>query len=530
MTIRLVVAAAAITIMSFGACSLAGLDDYVSGNGGSNAGGSNAGGSNPGGSNTGGQVTGSGGEGTGGSSCAGLVCAGSCVDPLADAAHCGACGRACAVGYTCMSGVCGNAVIDFSTMLVSCAALRSGELWCWGRNVWGELGIPPATSDHVCPFYSDRCQIAPVKIPGLSGVVEVSAGAEATCARTSAGDVYCWGGNGRALLGHNPATDPICTKAGGPNSGITGPCSPTPQKVALPAGVKAAQLVMGTAVVCARTTTKDVYCWGNNSHGEIRAPVGGEIWQPVKNANVSGDAEEIAASLDMMGDYSTVCFRQTGTSIVRCWGGSSDGALFPASGTCADGCDPVAHVVPQSFGPQSGALTAGQIQIGWLTGAGSTQGVVTAWGDNNYGQSGKGASSAAPFDPTVIVGLPGITSVSMRFLTTLMIDANRSVWALGWGDEGQLGLGAYPQGNCPIGNGQKCVNTVTSVPGLSGIVKVHAAANNAAAIDEQGKLWIWGANYAATLGHPPGTSGDVPCAGEASLLCNPTPQIVTGLP
>lgn len=505
-----------------GACSLAGLDDYAKGTSGG-AGPGGAGGQGTGGQNTGGQGTG------GVTSCD--VCDEVCVDLATDPEHCGTCGHACAAQYGCTKGVCGNAVVDVSTMLASCAALENGELWCWGRNVWGEVGIPPAQSDSTCPFHDNRCQATPVRVAGISGVVEVSAGAEATCARTGAGEVYCWGSNGKSLLGHNPQTDPVCDKAGGPDNGSHGRCSPVPQKVALPAGVVAAQIAVGTAVACARTTAKDVYCWGRNTHGEVRAPVGGSFWQPEKNANVNGDAEEIAVSLDLQGDYSTVCYRQSTTNAVRCWGASENGILFPkpsSSWPCGDGCDPAAHDVPQVWKTLSGQIQGQQIQIGYITGAALNQGGVMVWGDDSYGQNGGlSTGSTNHFDPAPLPGVPAVTSVSMRFLTTLMIDQQKNVWVVGWGDEGQTGLGSYPTTACPLGNGQRCVNTATKVPGLTGIVKVHGSANNSAAIDDQGKLWMWGSNYTASLGHAPGTAGDGACATGSEYLCNPTPAVVT---
>jgi Regulator of chromosome condensation (RCC1) repeat len=69
-------------------------------------------------------------------------------------------------------------------------AVAGGEVWCWGSNVWDELGTAgvPASSDK------------PVKIAGLSDVTAVSANSQHACA-LSGGSAWCWGGNADAESG-----------------------------------------------------------------------------------------------------------------------------------------------------------------------------------------------------------------------------------------------------------------------------------------------------------------------------------------
>ncbi len=253
------------------ACSLGAFDGYAAGGtGGKGAGPTGTGGSDAGtgGGGTGGK--GAGPTGTGGAaSCMHTQCGASCVDTTSDPANCGACGTTCAAGYACTASVCDNAVVDVSTALATCAVLHGGEVWCWGRDVWGETGIAP-TGPGTC-YQNDFCQTTPTKISGLPAstmdpAVEVNAGREATCARTRSGAVYCWGSNEAGMLGHSPASDPLCTKATTKTS--PGRCSSTPQPVGLPAGVVAVQISLGTVTACALTTTKDVYCWGSNASGE----------------------------------------------------------------------------------------------------------------------------------------------------------------------------------------------------------------------------------------------------------------------
>lgn len=77
----------------------------------------------------------------------------------------------------------------------SCALTRDGKLKCWGANAHGQLGIG---STSVAP------QPGPTDVL-LSGVVELAAGSEHTCAVLSGGGVACWGRNDRGQLGTGAA-------------------------------------------------------------------------------------------------------------------------------------------------------------------------------------------------------------------------------------------------------------------------------------------------------------------------------------
>ncbi len=74
----------------------------------------------------------------------------------------------------------------------TCAVKKDGSVWCWGDNTMGQLGDGTL-----------EVRTAPVKVAALAGidVVEVSGGIDHTCAFTAGGDVYCWGDNTMGQLG-----------------------------------------------------------------------------------------------------------------------------------------------------------------------------------------------------------------------------------------------------------------------------------------------------------------------------------------
>lgn len=81
----------------------------------------------------------------------------------------------------------------------SCALLASGDVTCWGSNSYGQTGTSSnATSVGGNP---QPIQTQATQVGGLSNVASIEAGAEHTCARRQDGHVFCWGRNISGQLG-----------------------------------------------------------------------------------------------------------------------------------------------------------------------------------------------------------------------------------------------------------------------------------------------------------------------------------------
>ena len=91
-----------------------------------------------------------------------------------------------------------------------CALTRAGSAWCWGANAEGQLGTGGTENSLV-----------PVPVPGLGdGVADIAAGRLHTCARTTAGIVFCWGHNnagaaGDSTFAHRGAPAVVVREGGG---------------------------------------------------------------------------------------------------------------------------------------------------------------------------------------------------------------------------------------------------------------------------------------------------------------------------
>jgi len=88
--------------------------------------------------------------------------------------------------------------------LHTCALLEGGRVLCWGANDEGQLGDGRLVHDgEACQLGSDvfDCTRAPVEVVGFDDAVQISAGAKHTCALRVTGDVVCWGWSADRQLG-----------------------------------------------------------------------------------------------------------------------------------------------------------------------------------------------------------------------------------------------------------------------------------------------------------------------------------------
>jgi alpha-tubulin suppressor-like RCC1 family protein/pimeloyl-ACP methyl ester carboxylesterase len=91
-----------------------------------------------------------------------------------------------------VSGLTGGVMSISAESNHTCALTNAGAVMCWGDNYDGQLGNGTLQSNY----------LAPVTVLGLtSGVISISAGANHTCALTNTKGIKCWGSNSAGQLG-----------------------------------------------------------------------------------------------------------------------------------------------------------------------------------------------------------------------------------------------------------------------------------------------------------------------------------------
>ena len=227
------------------------------------------------------------------SSCGGGACAFACksgfgdcdqnkatgceVDVTSSVSHCGACGNACAAGWTCVLGACKppDTLALAAGLYHTCALLSDGTVKCWGINGQGQLGLgDTANRGDAANELGDKL---PAVALGMGKTAKaLAAGPGHTCAVLSDDTVKCWGYNFSGQLGLGDTADR------GDAANELGDSLPA---VALGAGKSAKALAAGLFHTCALLSAGTVKCWGSNFSGQLGL---GDTANRV-NANELGD-------------------------------------------------------------------------------------------------------------------------------------------------------------------------------------------------------------------------------------------------
>jgi alpha-tubulin suppressor-like RCC1 family protein len=171
----------------------------------------------------------------------------------------------------------------------------NGSLWCWGYNSKGQIG------DN-----SSATKTTPTQIY-TSGILQVAAQENSTCALKSDNTVWCWGAGANGALGNNNSSDSL--------THVQVKTSPT----TFLTGVTA--IVAGLQGACALQSNGDVYCWGSNAAKVTGNKTLGNSLVAVKVQGLPLPANSIAKR----GDAEAVAILSDGS--VWSWGANDDGSL-----------------------------------------------------------------------------------------------------------------------------------------------------------------------------------------------------------
>lgn len=189
----------------------------------------------------------------------------------------------------------------------TCAVVATGDVYCWGTPIPGDAF---AAARDTCSYATvTACDRTPVKVEGLSDVAEVGLTLGGACARTQAGDVYCWGQNLSGELGQSTDSFPIV---------------PGPMRVdGLP---PVTQLDPEHTNVCAVDADHHVWCWGDNTFAQLGSNQSDERDHPTPiMVPLDGDAVQVAQS-----GADACALTQDGE--VWCWGANGSGQLQASRG------------------------------------------------------------------------------------------------------------------------------------------------------------------------------------------------------
>lgn len=179
----------------------------------------------------------------------------------------------------------------------TCALLSSGRLWCWGDDTDGQLGDGATNSSG---WMAVQAMVTNVSV--------AETGRAHTCA-IDGGSLYCWGRNGEGQLGQD----------------AVGPASASPIPImTLPEPVTA--VAAGDTHTCAIDAVGKVWCWGTNVRGQVGLPPGTPALVPTPVPDLDGRFTAVSA-----GGAHTCAI--DGDGALWCWGDNSNGQLGRTSAT-----------------------------------------------------------------------------------------------------------------------------------------------------------------------------------------------------
>lgn len=358
--------------------------------------------------------------------------------------------------------------------------IRSGVLYCWGRNDFLQLGIGNTTNSLV-PIAAATASSGLVSNKVVS---DVEHGYYHGCAIADSLP-YCWGweylGNGvetsfpggppvavtvSGVLAGKTITDidvghrRTCVIADGlpycwgiSHLGNNGTFSASPVAVDVSgvlAGKTATKIAVSSDFSCVLADGAP-YCWGNNGSGQL-----GDGTTVAKNYPVAVLTSGVLAGRSItdiaVGQAATnshACVIADGAPF--CWGSNGNGALGMGSGN-TNQSSPVAV----SMSGVLASKTITDISLGSNFTCVVADSAPYCWGYNIYGQLGKGDSdpwtNAAPLAVTATGVLSGktITTVEAGEYHACVMDSVRDMYCWGHNNYGNMGDNSTSQRNNPV--------------------------------------------------------------------------------
>lgn len=298
-------------------------------------------------------------------------------------------------------------------------ALKSdGTVWCWGWNLFGQLG-DGTTNDSWVPT-----QAGLTANPPLTNVVKLGGRPYFTLAEKADGTIWAWGMNQFGQMGNGTVNTPL----GSPQVLV-----PVMVSNSLPGQPinGALQVTCGYQFGVALLTNGTVWTWGSGSHGELGQGAG--VTTSYYPAQVPGLTNITAIS---GGWFHILALREDGT--VWDWGNNSNGEL--GDGTPVNWFSPV-QVLNVS---NAMAVSGGDSHSSALT----SDGRVWKWGLNDLGELGNGTTNAVanPFPAPILTdkfgnGFSNVVMMAARDYHNIAVKSDGSVWMWGANDQGQCGEG-----------------------------------------------------------------------------------------
>jgi alpha-tubulin suppressor-like RCC1 family protein len=281
---------------------------------------------------------------------------------------------------------------------------------------------------------------------------KIIVGSTHSCGISIAGKLFCWGRDSSGALGD-----------GGGNIDQIYP-------VPIDAANSYIEVAVGNYSTCAIRTDNSLYCWGNNTTGQLG--LGNLTSMNIPTLTGIGYVK-VAKGI------SSTCALKTDASI-ECWGSQANGRV---GNNITSGNAVLPNVV--NIGGPAIDVTAGYDHACALRNDGAT----FCWGGNALGQIGNGTTSQAPLPVEIATGGSMVQISGGQYYTcSLRTDGKAFCW--GEGASGKLGTGSSSNSSVPVPS--QAALTFTSI---------KTGGNSTCGVDQSdNRLKCWGYAYYGLLG------------------------------
>ena len=348
------------------------------------------------------------------------------------------------------TGLLGDIVQVSSGWSHTCALTTYGEVRCWGSGDSGQLGNNSVDSkNHPVVVVATKESGEPLK-----NIIQISSGKEHTCALTVWGRVFCWGRGTEGQLGSN-RTDNEYT----PVEVVSGDANGTSLKNII-------QINSGYEHTCARTSQREIFCWGNGVSGRLGDDDATDANKayPVRVVKEAGSTDPLADIVEVSSSRDHTC-ALTSSGSVLCWGIGADGRLgndgtdnqyapvavverdgeswllrlgvYERSWACYRGGICQEDSLPELYENNGGGVLS-QLGVGrYHSCALTSTGEVRCWGEGTSGELGNDDVSSTDYPVTVVDGdgstipLGDIVQVSLGWSHTCALKIPRKRGLLG---------------------------------------------------------------------------------------------------
>jgi alpha-tubulin suppressor-like RCC1 family protein len=326
-------------------------------------------------------------------------------------------------------------------------ALKSGVVYCWGRDDFGELGRGTGNQTTHVP--------TALSIPGT--VSHLWVGYSSNCAKNTSNHTYCWGYNGNGII----------------DAAVSGNVE-TPTRVS---ALDSATKIDFGQHICGLVGGV-VKCRGSNLAGGLGTSqpttTSSTTWQNVPMFSTASSAIDLSVSYE-----GHTCVVRTGGQVF-CFGRDSFGQLGASA--------PIRRATRTLAADWSGSGYASQLIDSPFTTCGLVSGGVKCAGSNLYSMVSTIATDLiTPFPITVRSLTSGVTAVGGNaYANCALVSGAVKCWGLaGYNGTGGSATEANP----------------ATVSGLSsGVTSLHSGPYTTCAI-KSGKAYCWGWNSYAAMGN-----------------------------